>query len=1179
MKRDLRKSTTAKSKELNERLKEREVKSRQRQSHHLLKVAESRKASIYEALELLSVVESEKGSDSESEVAGEQEDEYWYDTSNIELSLSATSPVIPPPIEDQDPETWSNSNQFFPVGCITSPAIPFSPVQGTSGQLREPTISESELDPPFLSSGSIIMDEQAVNRKIMQIKGLAEGVLMLIERFNPETVTILDKDYYRTELSSIFDKLTEFQTQVNTLKESLDDTKEYHKAASTNVTTLYTNLKAKVIANETEVKRQMVKLVTESDSSRSDRSVEIEQEKLKLKVSNAKIKFDSLKKEVAKITDISSMSDHEVRESVVTTKEWKKELKSLQDLKEKLDVDMVSIIVDDEVKNSYNEAYNDMVKIVTDTMSTLLLADKDLGLYSLADSKTKGTIQYPDSFGGKMGEDVFKFIKEFKEAVIADHVRKADEIKTLIKYLKGDAKASIGQHHKTLESALQQLEDNYGSPRLIVEKYVRDYEKSFGNIRQWGKHGSKERVDAINKTTDFIRNLEDLATNHPGHLKGEIYSKQTLLLLTKGMPHDYTKRLNETCGHKDPYEDWFSAIFDILEDCKCTNLSALSTGIGASKVMKDDSHGTNKANQLSHNGHDCIKSSQCKDRWDFLGCVQLYKLIQVSEREAFLRERRACFKCGKSPFSVKVGKMHLCSWKNGKMSARCLGKHSSGGRCYKAAAMCADHKDNASDVLLDWLQAQRIKFTVNMIMVSQNLGTPSNYYDDLKSKLEQQENSVVKSRLSVQNRESLQSGKSSLMMDNEEIYEFFTQDMRLMRSSAKVSKIPDGEAIFIFCVVAGLNNPVMAFIDCGANCFLAKEGIPESEFISVKLSNGPIPLSVAGGSTTYASAEYASLLPLANGNYQAVRGLTLRKVTGNMPELRLSPAFDQIKQECSNNRRIQNLQVPTVIGGEVHMILGIRYQSIYPQVVHTFPSGLTIFESKLQPAEPGALACVGGPVSFLESLCGTIGTSSTLSYMANLIQNTGQHLRIDLFPVNNSGFDVSDSDDSSSMSCSDCGSFLIQSEMEKFMRLQDAGLDSTFKCPTCRNCKSCLKGAGKELLSMKEEYQQKIIEDSVWIDDEVGQAVARLAFTTDPTEGLTDNEYIAVRRLNDVCRKYGGDSSVKDMITKGFEKLINRGHILLYDNLSDLDQKLVDQPGYYIPWDIAFKQDSMSTPA
>ena len=130
------------------------------------------------------------------------------------------------------------------------------------------------------------------------------------------------------------------------------------------------------------------------------------------------------------------------------------------------------------------------------------------------------------------------------------------------------------------------------------------------------------------------------------------------------------------------------------------------------------------------------------------------------------------------------------------------------------------------------------------------------------------------------------------MLDDEGIFEFFTQDMRKMQSAAEVSKIPDGEAVFIFCIVAGLNNPVMTFIDCGANCWLAKEGIPENEFISVKLSDGPIPLSVAGGSTTYASAEYASLLPLVNGNYQAVRGLTLKLVTGCMPELSVTSAFD-----------------------------------------------------------------------------------------------------------------------------------------------------------------------------------------------------------------------------------------------------------------------------------------------
>ena len=191
------------------------------------------------------------------------------------------------------------------------------------------------------------------------------------------------------------------------------------------------------------------------------------------------------------------------------------------------------------------------------------------------------------------------------------------------------------------------------------------------------------------------------------------------------------------------------------------------------------------------------------------------------------------------------------------------------------------------------------------------------------------------------------------------------------------------------------------------------------------------------------------------------------------------------------------------------MILGIRYQSIYPKILYTFPKGLTVFESQLRPAKNNASICIGGPVSCLEAVCGTLGASTTMSYMANLAQNLGHYLQIEAFP---SSFTCeTDLVDDSDASCSYCGLHLVQSELEKFMRLQDSGLDTNFKCPACRNCRSCLRGAGKELLSMKEEYQQQIIEDSVFIDKNINRAVAKLAFTSYPPDGLENNEYIAVR--------------------------------------------------------------------
>ena len=322
-----------------------------------------------------------------------------------------------------------------------------------------------------------------------------------------------------------------------------------------------------------------------------------------------------------------------------------------QDNKENIDIELLSVEIDDETKTEFNDTYKLMVDAVTAMTKELNETDKNLGLYALTDSKSKSTVQYPEPFGGVLGENVFKFIKDFEDAISSDHIRKADEVRMLVKYLKGDAKKTIGDHHKTLDSAIDQLRDNYGSPRLIVDKYLREYDKSLGHIRNWGKHGSKERVDAINKTLDFLRNLESLVDDHPSHLKSEVYGSSTLQLLTKGMPHEYSRKLNERCSHKDAYETWFTTIFDIMEENKDTNLSALSTGIGVTKGVTHD-HGSsqNKSNHLKHNGHDCTKNSSCKDKWDLLGCIELYKLTSVDGRENFLWERCACFKCGSVQF-------------------------------------------------------------------------------------------------------------------------------------------------------------------------------------------------------------------------------------------------------------------------------------------------------------------------------------------------------------------------------------------------------------------------------------------------------------------------------------------------------------------------------------------------
>ena len=69
----------------------------------------------------------------------------------------------------------------------------------------------------------------------------------------------------------------------------------------------------------------------------------------------------------------------------------------------------------------------------------------------------------------------------------------------------------------------------------------------------------------------------------------------------------------------------------------------------------------------------------------------------------------------------------------------------------------------------------------------------------------------------------------------------------------------------------------------------------------------------------------------------------MKKVTGDMPSLNLVPAFEKIKAQCRSNKKIQNLEIPKIVGGEVQMLIGIKYQSSLPKHLHTFNNGLTVW--------------------------------------------------------------------------------------------------------------------------------------------------------------------------------------------------------------------------------------------
>ena len=81
----------------------------------------------------------------------------------------------------------------------------------------------------------------------------------------------------------------------------------------------------------------------------------------------------------------------------------------------------------------------------------------------------------------------------------------------------------------------------------------------------------------------------------------------------------------------------------------------------------------------------------------------------------------------------------------------------------------------------------------------------------------------------------------------------------------------------------GRTRDLLAFVDSGCNLWLCKKGIPETELNSAKICRAPIPLHIAGGLQIESEAEWTSVLPLADGSFQPVRGLVLDQVTCDMP--------------------------------------------------------------------------------------------------------------------------------------------------------------------------------------------------------------------------------------------------------------------------------------------------------
>ena len=254
--------------------------------------------------------------------------------------------------------------------------------------------------------------------------------------------------------------------------------------------------------------------------------------------------------------------------------------------------------------------------------------------------------------------------------------------------------------------------------------------------------------------------------------------------------------------------------------------------------------------------HDCNKSRTCNTNWAGLGCSKLYELATVDERKDFLKERKLCFKCGRSSDEdhtrLASGKGYMCEKDNlvATLPVRCTERFGQNKRSRYSVATCDRHAPgNASRELINWLDKNKIKSTIASIFVAPAM-------KDCNANRNPPQSTEMNKTL----RSKLQSGKESRYFTNDQLRELFAKDLQV--SQEKVSPMPEGEVSFIFTLIEGRRKGIQVFVDSGCNCAIFKDGIPQTELNSCKLQDGPIPIDIATGASVNALGEWDLVCPL-----------------------------------------------------------------------------------------------------------------------------------------------------------------------------------------------------------------------------------------------------------------------------------------------------------------------------
>ena len=325
------------------------------------------------------------------------------------------------------------------------------------------------------------------------------------------------------------------------------------------------------------------------------------------------------------------------------------------------------------------------------------------------------------------------------------------------------------------------------------------------------------------------------------------------------------------------------------------------------------------------------------------------------------------------------------------------------------------------------------------------------------------------------------------------------------------------------------NNKLLIFFDNGCSDFIvSRKAVQLLGSRATQKSSEPIKLGGVGNTITKSSyGMYNIQLPLHDGIEVTLSGACLHQITAKFPIYPLTTAEKDIKHHYALSGGSNNLpSIPTSIGGEVHMMIGIKYLRYHPKMLFQLPSGLAIYQSSFT-SSSGGRGVIGGPhptfseihqshISNINPETSDVSSTFFTDEYKAFCENVNSDVPLLGYSLSHSDVHLTDSPDvftSHSLSTAH-----LSKAMRIFEEVEATGSEITYRCPQCRSCKT-YKHDNNEFISIKEEVEQTIINNSVHVDASTKTAVASLPFIADPSTRLANNKGKAVKVYNQQIKK------------------------------------------------------------